>query len=65
MHAGKGTSGVGAELTVRAVASRKARLATLAVSYYNLAVELEYTHRYEACLEWYASTRSLVVLRAG
>lgn len=32
--------------------SRKARLATLAVSYYNLAVELEYTHRYEACLRW-------------
>lgn len=31
---------------------RKARLATLAVSYYNLAVELEYTHRYEACLRW-------------
>lgn len=31
---------------------RRARLATLAVSYYNLAVELEYTHRYEACLRW-------------
>eukprot|EP00903_Cladosiphon_okamuranus_P017064 g15726.t1 len=33
--------------------SRRARLATLAISYYNLAVELEYTHRYEACLRWY------------
>lgn len=32
--------------------SRRARAATLAVSYYNLAVELEYTHRYEACLRW-------------
>lgn len=32
--------------------SRRARLATLAISYYNLAVELEYTHRYEACLRW-------------
>lgn len=32
--------------------SRRARVATLAVSYYNLAVELEYTHRYEACLRW-------------
>ncbi|CAM9184941.1 unnamed protein product [Laminaria digitata] len=33
--------------------SRRARLATLAVSYYNLAVELEYTRRYQACLRWY------------
>lgn len=32
--------------------NRRARLATLAISYYNLAVELEYTHRYEACLRW-------------
>lgn len=32
--------------------NRQARLATLAVSYYNLAVELEYTRRYEACLRW-------------
>lgn len=32
--------------------SRRARLATLAVSYYNLAVELEYTRRYDACLCW-------------
>ena len=32
--------------------SRRARLATLAVSYYNLAVELEYTRRYQACLRW-------------
>lgn len=31
---------------------RRARLATLAVSYYNLAVELEYTRRYQACLRW-------------
>jgi len=36
----------------RAGGSRRARLATLAISYYNLAVELEYTHRYEACLRW-------------
>ncbi|CAM9729688.1 unnamed protein product, partial [Hapterophycus canaliculatus] len=33
--------------------SRRARLATLAISYYNLAVELEYTHRYKECLRWY------------
>lgn len=32
--------------------SRRARLATLAISYYNLAVELEYTHRFDACLRW-------------
>lgn len=32
--------------------SRRARLATLAISYYNLAVELEYTHRYGECLRW-------------
>ncbi len=36
----------------RASGSRRARLATLAISYYNLAVELEYTHRYDACLRW-------------
>lgn len=34
------------------VRSRRARLATLAVSYYNLAVELEYTRRFESCLRW-------------
>ncbi|CAM9754817.1 unnamed protein product, partial [Ectocarpus sp. 4 AP-2014] len=39
--------------------SRKTRLATLAVSYYNLAVELEYTHRYEACLRWYGEAVQL------
>lgn len=32
--------------------SRRTRLATLAVSYYNLAVEFEYTRRYDACLRW-------------
>lgn len=32
--------------------NRTTRLATLAVSYYNLAVELEYTGQYDACLRW-------------
>lgn len=32
--------------------ARLATLATLAISYHNLAVELEYTGRYDACLQW-------------
>lgn len=39
--------------------SRRARLATLAVSYYNLAVELEYTRRYDACLCWWVAVHNL------
>ncbi|CAM9246438.1 unnamed protein product, partial [Ascophyllum nodosum] len=40
--------------------STPARVATLAVSYYNLAVELEHTRRYEACLRWYQKALTLV-----
>lgn len=47
----RGGSGGGDERLGGAV-SRRARLATLAISYYNLAVELEYTRRYQACLRW-------------
>lgn len=54
-HAGAAAARVGEERLSSSggvSGSRRARLATLAISYYNLAVELEYTHRYEACLRW-------------
>lgn len=52
IEGGVAASGGEAGLSSSSGGSRRARLATLAISYYNLAVELEYTHRYEACLRW-------------
>lgn len=56
---GRGGGWNGRGESLRGAGSRRARLATLAVSYYNLAVELEYTRRYQACLRWWVTCISI------